>query len=335
MKRGGAFRRVSPVTAQGKLYLVTGGAGFIGSNIAEGLVRRGGRVRVFDNFSTGRPENLAGFEVDVVEGDLRDLAQVQRAVAGVEGVFHEAALRSVPRSVDDPVSTNDVNVGGTLNLLMACREAGVRRVVYASSSSAYGDDPALPKVETLPSNPISPYAVSKLAAEHYCRTFARLYGLETVSLRYFNVFGPRQNPESKYSAVIPRFLQLALQEQPLEIHGDGEQSRDFTYIDNVVQGNLKAMGTPGVSGEVFNIACGTRHSLLAIAEAIGAFLGRELPRQHTPPRAGDVKHTLADISKAERLLAYRPSVNFADGIQRTCEYFVERFGGDAAAVATS
>jgi UDP-N-acetylglucosamine/UDP-N-acetyl-alpha-D-glucosaminouronate 4-epimerase len=323
------------VTAQGKLYLVTGGAGFIGSNVAEGLVRRGDRVRVFDNFSTGRPENLAGFEADVVEADLRDLAQVQRAVAGVEGVFHEAALRSVPRSVDDPVSTNDVNVGGTLNLLMACREAGVRRVVYASSSSAYGDDPALPKVETLPSNPISPYAVSKLAAEHYCRTFARLYGLETVSLRYFNVFGPRQNPESKYSAVIPRFLQLALQEQPLEIHGDGEQSRDFTYIDNVVQGNLQAMDTPGVSGEVFNIACGTRHSLLAIAEAIGAFLGRELPRQHTPPRAGDVKHTLADISKAERLLAYRPSVNFADGIQRTCEYFVERFGGDAAAVATS
>lgn len=323
------------MTAQGKLYLVTGGAGFIGSNVAEGLVRRGDRVRVFDNFSTGRPENLAGFEADVVEADLRDLAQVQRAVAGVEGVFHEAALRSVPRSVDDPVSTNDVNVGGTLNLLMACREAGVRRVVYASSSSAYGDDPALPKVETLPSNPISPYAVSKLAAEHYCRTFARLYGLETVSLRYFNVFGPRQNPESKYSAVIPRFLQLALQEQPLEIHGDGEQSRDFTYIDNVVQGNLQAMDTPGVSGEVFNIACGTRHSLLAIAEAIGAFLGRELPRQHTPPRAGDVKHTLADISKAERLLAYRPAVNFADGIQRTCEYFVERFGGDAAAVATS
>jgi UDP-N-acetylglucosamine/UDP-N-acetyl-alpha-D-glucosaminouronate 4-epimerase len=324
------------VTPGGKFYLVTGGAGFIGSNVAEGLVRRGDRVRVLDNFSTGRPENLAGLDgVEVVEGDLRDLAQVQRAVAGVEGVFHQAALRSVPRSVDDPVSTNDVNVAGTLNLLMACREAGVRRVVYASSSSAYGDDPALPKVETLPANPISPYAVSKLAAEHYCRTFARLYGLETVSLRYFNVFGPRQNPESKYSAVIPRFLQLALQGEPLEIHGDGEQSRDFTYIDNVVEGNLRSMDTPGVSGEVFNIACGTRHSLLTIADAIGAFLGRDLPRRHTPPRAGDVKHTLADISKAERLLGYRPAVDFADGIRRTCAYFVKRFGGEAAAAATS
>jgi UDP-glucose 4-epimerase len=311
--------------------MVTGGAGFIGSNVAEGLVRRGDLVRVFDNFSTGRRENLAGLDgVEIVEGDLRNPDEVRRAVAGVEGVFHEAALRSVPRSVDDPVSTNDVNVGGTLNLLMACREAKVRRVVYASSSSAYGDDPALPKVETLPANPISPYAVSKLAAEHYCRTFARLYGLETVSLRYFNVFGPRQNPESKYSAVIPRFLQLALDGQPLEIHGDGEQSRDFTYIDNVVLGNLLAMDTPGVSGEVFNVACGTRHSLLAIADAIGAFLGRDLVREHTPSRAGDVKHTLADIAKAERLLGYRPQVAFADGIRRTCEYFVERFGGGTA-----
>lgn len=310
---------------------MTGGAGFIGSNIAEGLVRRGDRVRVFDNFSTGRRENLATFDVEVVEGDLRDPAAVRRAVDGVEGVFHEAALRSVPRSVDDPMSTNDVNVGGTLHLLMACREAKVRRVVYASSSSAYGDDPTLPKVETLPANPISPYAVSKLAAEHYCRTFARLYGLETVSLRYFNVFGPRQNPESKYSAVIPRFLQLALANEPLEIHGDGEQSRDFTYIDNVVQGNLLAMDTPGVSGEVFNVACGTRHSLLAIADAIGAFLGRELTRRHVESRAGDVRHTLADITKAQERLGFRPEVNFADGIRRTCEYFVQRFGAGAAA----
>jgi UDP-glucose 4-epimerase len=310
----------------GKLYLVTGGAGFIGSNIAEALVRRGDQVRVLDDFSTGSRENLRAIgNVELVEGDLRDPDAVKRAVAGVDGVFHEAALRSVPRSVDDPLSSNDVNVTGTLTLLMACREARVRRLVYASSSSVYGDDPTLPKVETLPTAPISPYAVSKLAAEHYCQTFAKLYGLETVSIRYFNVFGPRQNPESKYSAVIPRFLALALNGDPLEIHGDGEQSRDFTYIDNVVQGNLLAMETPGVSGEVFNIACNTRHSLLAIADAIGDFLGRKLERKHAPSRAGDVRHTLADIGKAERLLGYKPKVDFADGMRRTCEFFVKRF----------
>jgi nucleoside-diphosphate-sugar epimerase len=222
-----------------------------------------------------------------------------------------------------------VNVTGTLNLLMACREAKIRRLVYASSSSVYGDDPALPKVETLPTNPISPYAVSKLAAEHYCRTFARLYGLETVSLRYFNVFGPRQNPESIYSAVIPRFLEQALKNEPLEMHGDGLQSRDFTYIDNVVQGNLRAMEAPGVSGEVFNVACNTRHTLLDIAEHIGKFLGRTLERRHVPPRAGDVKHTLADIEKARRLLGYEPTVDFADGMRRTCQFFVTRFGPGA------
>lgn len=314
--------------SSGRTFVVTGGAGFIGSNIAEALVRRGDRVRVLDNLSTGTHENLeAAGDVELVEGDLRDADAVRRAVTGAEGVFHEAALRSVPRSVDDPTSTNEVNVTGTLNLLMACREAGVRRVVYASSSSAYGDDPSLPKIETLPANPISPYAVSKLAAEHYCRTFARLYGLETVSLRYFNVFGPRQNPESKYSAVIPRFLQLAIDGKPLEVHGDGEQSRDFTYIDNVVQGNLLAMDAPDVSGEVFNVACGTRHSLLAIADAIGAFLGASLERAHTESRAGDVRHTLADIGKAQRLLGYAPVVHFDEGMRRTCEYFVRRFGG--------
>ena len=310
-----------------KLYLVTGGAGFIGSNVVEALVRRGDRVRVLDDFSTGRRENLAAMpEVSIVEGDLRDRAAVERAVAGADGVFHEAALRSVPRSVDDPFSSNEVNVTGTLVLLLACRKAGVRRVVYASSSSVYGDDPALPKVETMPTRPISPYAVSKLAAEHYCQTFARLYGVETVSLRYFNVFGPRQNPESKYSAVIPRFLAQALAGEPLEVHGDGEQSRDFTYIDNVVQANLRAMEAPGVSGEIFNVACGTRHSLLAIADAIGEFLGRRLERAHVAPRPGDVRHTHADIAKAERLLGYRPSVDFATGMRRTCEYFVARFG---------
>jgi UDP-glucose 4-epimerase len=312
-----------------RLYLVTGGAGFIGSNIAEALVRRGDRVRVLDDFSTGRRENLADLGVDVVEGDLRDAATVRRAVTGVDGVFHQAALRSVPRSVDDPLSSNEVNVTGSLVLLLACREARVRRVVYASSSSVYGDDPTLPKVETLPTQPISPYAVSKLAAEHYCQTFARLYGVETVSLRYFNVFGPRQNPESKYSAVIPRFLAQALAGEPLEVHGDGEQSRDFTYIDNVVQANVLAMTTPGVSGEVFNVACGTRHSLLAIADAIAGFLGRRLERNHVAARAGDVRHTQADIGKVERLLGYRPAIDFATGMRRTCEYFVARFGASA------
>ena len=237
----------------------------------------------------------------------------------------------MPRSVDDPRSSNDVNVTGTLGLLLACRDAGVRRVVYASSSSVYGDDPTLPQVETQATRPISPYAVSKLAAEYYCQVFARLYGVETVSLRYFNVFGPRQNPESKYSAVIPRFLQLALDGESLEVHGDGEQSRDFTFIDNVVQANLLAMTVPGVAGEVFNVACGSRHSLLAIAGAIGDFLGRTPARHHVEARAGDVRHTLADISKAERLLGYRPLVDFKEGMRRTCAYFVERFksGGQA------
>jgi UDP-glucose 4-epimerase len=315
----------------GRLFLVTGGAGFIGSNIAEALLARGDRVRVLDDLSTGRRENLTAIgDVELVEGDLRDPDAVRRSVQGAEGVFHEAALRSVPRSVDDPTSTNDVNVSGTLTLLMAAREAGVRRVVYASSSSAYGDDPTLPKVETLPANPISPYAVAKLAAEHYCRTFARLYGLETVSLRYFNVFGPRQNPESKYSAVIPRFLEQGLARIPLEVHGDGEQSRDFTYIDNVVRGNLLAMDAPDVSGEVFNLACGTRHTLLAVAAAIGTFLGRTLERHHVASRAGDVRHTQADITKARRALGFEPVVSFEDGMQRTCEYFVDRFGQERA-----
>lgn len=312
-----------------KLWVVTGGAGFIGSNIVEALLRRGDRVRILDNFSTGSRENLVGLDVEVVPGDLRDAAICQRVVRGSDGVFHQAALRSVPRSVDDPSSTNDVNVNGTLTLLVACRDAGIRRLVYASSSSAYGDDPTLPKVETLPANPISPYAVSKLAAEHYCRTFARLYGLETVSLRYFNVFGKRQNPESKYSAVIPRFLELALRGEPLEIHGDGEQSRDFTHIDNVVQANLKAMDAPGVSGEVFNIACGARFTLLDIAGAIERFLGRPLERRHVAPRPGDVRHTLADIGKARARLGYEPTVDFESGMRQTCEYFVARFGHSA------
>ena len=307
---------------RGKLYMVTGGAGFIGSNIVEGLVKRGDRVRVLDNLSTGYRENLSAFpDVELIVGDLRDPAVVKKAVAGVEGVFHEAALRSVPRSVDDPLSTDAVNVAGTLGLLVACREAGVRRLVYASSSSVYGDDPTLPQRETQAPRPISPYAVSKLAAEHYCRVFARLYGVETVALRYFNVFGPRQNPESKYSAVIPRFLDLSLQGEALEIHGDGEQSRDFTYIDNVVHANRLALTTPGVAGEIFNVACNERHSLLDIVAGLERLLGRPLARNHVAPRRGDVRHTQASIDRISQKLDFRPSVGFDDGLRRTWEWF--------------
>lgn len=310
------------------MYLVTGGAGFIGSNLVEALLRRGKAVRVLDNFSTGSRANLEGLpgKPEVIEGDLRDRDVVRRAVEGVEGVFHQAALRSVPRSVDDPIATNDVNVAGTLGLLVACREAGVRRVVYASSSSVYGDDPTLPKREGQTPRPISPYAVSKLAAEHYCVVFSRLYGLETVSLRYFNVFGPRQHPESRYAAVIPRFLQQAVAGEPLEVHGDGEQSRDFTYVENVVEANLLAMEKQGVAGEVINVACGERTTVLGVADAIARCLGRPLPRRHTPPRPGDVRHTLADIGCAEKLLGYRVQVGFEEGMRRTCEAFLARYG---------
>jgi len=311
------------------MYLVTGGAGFIGSNIVESLVRKGERVRVLDNFSTGDMANLREFQdrVEVVEGDLRDMDALRRAVRDVTYVTHQAALRSVPRSVDDPLSTDEVNTHGTLQLLVAAREAKtVRRVVYASSSSVYGDSPLLPKVEDQTPSPISPYAVSKLAAEQYCRTFSHLYGLETVSLRYFNVFGPRQSPESKYAAVVPLFMRAALDGEPIIVHGDGEQSRDFTYIDNVVQANLLSCTTPGVGGQVFNIACNSRHSVLEIAHTVEKLIGRAVKIEHTPPRSGDVRHTQASIEKAERLLHYHPTVDFADGMRRTFEHLRAAFG---------
>ncbi len=307
------------------MYLVTGGAGFIGSNIVDSLVRSGERVRILDDFSTGSIDNLSAVKdrIEIIEGDLRDMKAVRRAVAGATYVLHQAALRSVPRSIDDPLSTDEVNTHGTLQLLLAASEAKtVRRLVYASSSSCYGDSPALPKVEDQVPSPISPYAVAKLAAEYYCRMFTRLHGLETVSLRYFNVFGPKQSPESKYAAVVPLFIRAALHNEPLIVHGDGEQSRDFTYIDNVVQANLKACTAPGVGGEVFNIACNTRHSVLEIAHTIEKFLGRKINIQHTPPRSGDVRHTQASIEKAEHLLGYRPTVGFEEGMRRTFDYLV-------------
>jgi UDP-glucose 4-epimerase len=304
------------------MYLITGGAGFIGSNLADALVRRGERVRVLDNFSTGSMEYLRDIRdrIEIVEGDIRDYDAVQRAMNGVVYVSHQAALRSVERSVDDPLSTDDVNVHGTLHVLMAAREAkSVRRVVYASSSSVYGESEAMPKTEDLSPLPVSPYAVSKLAGELYCRVFAKLYGLETVSLRYFNVFGPRQSPKSRYAAVVPLFMQAALRNEPLEVHGDGQQSRDFTYIDNVVDVNVLACTTAGIGGSVYNVACGERHSLLEIADIIGRFVGRELPRRHTEPRRGDVRHTLASIDLVQRQLCYQPAVGFEEGLRRTFE----------------
>lgn len=319
------------------MYLVTGGAGFIGSNIVDALVAKGERVRVLDNFSTGDPANLAAVKdrVEIVEGDLRDMDAVRRAVAGVTYISHQAALRSVPRSVDDPLSTDAVNTHGTLQLLVAAREAKVRRVVYASSSSVYGDSPLLPKVEDHTPAPISPYAVAKLAAELYCRMFTRLYGLETVSLRYFNVFGPKQSPESKYAAVVPLFMRAAMNNETIIVHGDGEQSRDFTYIDNVVQANLLACTTPGVGGEVFNIACDSRHSVLEIALTVEKLLGRKVSIEHTPPRSGDVRHTQASIEKATRLLHYRPTVGFEEGMCRTFEHLRATLGRSPATRAAS
>jgi UDP-glucose 4-epimerase len=317
------------------MYLVTGGAGFIGSNVAEELVRRGEKVRIFDDFSSGKRENLRAFakDVDVVEGDLRDLDAVKRAVRGVTGVYHQAALRSVPRSVDNPLATNDVNITGTLHLLMACRDAGVKRVVAASSSSVYGANEQLPKREDQELLPVSPYAASKLAGEHYCRIFTRLYGLETVSLRYFNVFGPRQDPDSQYAAVVPLFIQAGLDGVPLTVHGDGMQSRDFTYIDNVVQANLRSMEAPDAAGEAFNIACGERYTLMDIVHVVERELGRKLTCNHTPPRAGDVRHTLADIGKAERILGFRPTIGFDDGMARTVAYIKSRNAAGRAATA--
>jgi len=306
------------------MYLITGGAGFIGANLAEALVRDGERVRILDNFSSGSLDNLAAVRdrVEVVEGDLRDFEAVKRAMQGVTYVAHQAALRSVERSVDDPLSSDEVNVHGTLHVLMAARDTpGVKRVVYASSSSVYGDNPALPKVEDHTPAPVSPYAVSKLAAEQYSRVFSKLYGLETVSLRYFNVFGPKQSPESRYAAVIPLFMRSAVKGEPLEVHGDGEQSRDFTYIDNVVQANRLCLTTPGLSGEVFNVACNERHSLLDIAHSLGRMLGRELPRRHVEPRRGDVRHTQASIDRIQAKTAFRPTVGFEDGMRRTFDWF--------------
>lgn len=309
-------------------YLVTGGAGFIGSNLTRALLTEGHAVRVLDNFLTGKRENLAGIpdvhkdRFELVEGDLRDLETVRAAVKGVHYVLHQGALPSVPRSVADPVLSNEINVAGTLNLLVAARDAGVRRVLFAASSSAYGDTPELPKRETMPTNPKSPYAAQKLAGEHYMRIFYEIYGLETICLRYFNVFGPRQDPASTYAAVIPRFITSVLRGVPPVIYGDGLQTRDFTYIDNVVQSNIAACSAPKEAcGKVFNIACGERISLLDILEIVYAEAGRRVLPKFEPQRPGDVRDSLADISRARDLLRYRPRVSFQEGLKKTFEWF--------------
>ncbi len=303
--------------------LVTGGGGFIGSHLVTRLLSLGHEVRVIDNFSTGRKENLAeaSDRIDLREGDLRDAGAVGEAMEGIDRVFHQAALASVARSVEDPLTTNAVNVEGTLNVLTAARDAGVGRVVYAASSSAYGDAPTLPKIETMPASPLSPYALQKYAGEQYCVMFTRLYGLDTVALRYFNVFGPRQDPSSFYSAVIPNFItRLGAGAQPT-VHGDGEQSRDFTYIDNVVDANLLAADRHGASGQVINVACGARITLNALLDELREILGVDTPALHGPPRAGDVRHSLADIGKARRLLDYEPKIGMREGLERTVAFF--------------
>jgi len=305
--------------------LVTGGAGFIGSNLTEALLQRGHSVRVLDDFSTGKKENLVFDRTDpsleIVEGDIRDLNTCQKAVRGMEYVFHQGALPSVQRSVEDPESSNAVNVGGTLNILLAARDHGVKRVMYAASSSVYGDTPTLPKHEEMPPNPLSPYALQKHVGEHYCRLFYQLYGLETISLRYFNIFGPKQDPNSLYSAVIPKFIDALLQGRSPTIFGDGEQSRDFTYIDNVVQANLLAMSAEQLHGEAINIACGQRISLNQLLNVLKEILGSKLSPIYQEPRQGDVKHSLADIRKAKEVIHYEPKVGIETGLRMTVNFF--------------
>lgn len=308
-----------------RLFLVTGGAGFIGSHIVEALVRRGDRVRVLDNLSTGTRANLTPFgsAVELVEADLVDARAVAQAVAGVDVVFHEAALASVPRSVEAPLDTHAACVTGTVNLLDAARRAGVRRIVYAASSSAYGDQPTSSKRETDLPAPISPYGAAKLAAEIYCQAFAATYGLETVCLRYFNVFGPRQDPDSPYSAVIPLFITALLSGRRPIVYGDGGQSRDFTFVANVVHGNLLAADAPAeeVSGRVINVANGRTTSLVQLLVELNRLLGTDVQPIHEPPRVGDVRESLADITQARLRLNYEPQVGFEEGLRRSIDYY--------------
>jgi len=309
-------------------YLITGGAGFIGSNLAHAIVERGDQVRILDNFATGREENIADLvekkKVELIRGSITDGETVARAVRGVDYVLHQAAIPSVPRSIEDPLGGDDTNVHGTVTLLDGARKAGVKRFVFAASSSAYGEKtPGEPKVETMLPAPLSPYAAAKLAGEYYLQAFYHSYGLETVSLRYFNIFGPRQDPKSQYAAVIPNFVTAALHGRPATIFGDGETSRDFCFIENAVEANLLACTAAGAAGEVFNIACGESTSLNQTIDIIAGIVGKKIPPVHEPARTGDIKYSLADISKAKRILGYTGRIKFAEGLERTIAWYKE------------
>jgi UDP-glucose 4-epimerase len=303
--------------------LVTGGGGFIGSHLVERLLADGYGVRVLDNFATGRRETLVAFgdDVELIEGDLQSYERAHHAVRGCEIVYHQAALPSVPRSIQDPLTSNSTNVIGTLNLLLAARDSDVRRVVFASSSSVYGINASLPKREDMAALPVSPYAVAKLACEGYCRSFSEVYGLEAVSLRYFNIFGPRQDPLSHYAAVIPRFITAFLGGRPVVVFGDGEQSRDFTYVDNVIDANLRAAEAPQVSGKVFNVASGQGITVNVLIEELREITGRHVAVEYAPSRPGEVRHSEADITSAGLALGYRPMISFGEGLRRTVAFY--------------
>ena len=305
-------------------FLITGGAGFIGSNIASELLNKGYSVRILDNFSSGKRENLKEMEKDIelVEGDIRSYHIVQDSLKDIDIVLHQAALPSVPRSIKDPITTNDVNINGTLNILEAAVDLKVKRVVYASSSSVYGDNPVLPKVETMVPNPLSPYAVSKLTGEKYCNVFSRIYGLETVCLRYFNVFGPRQDPASQYSAVIPKFIKAISQDIQPVIYGDGEQSRDFTYISNVIQANILAATSDCESGITVNCAVSGQITLNDLVKEMNKLMNKDIKPLYEGPRAGDIKHSYADISLAEKSIGYKPVVSFEEGLKKTIDSYL-------------
>ncbi|MCD6379882.1 SDR family oxidoreductase [bacterium] len=310
-------------------YLVTGGAGFIGSNIVEELVNRGETVTVLDNFLTGYMNNIKPFlnDIRLIQGDIREVGIVKKAMEGVDYVLHQAALASVPRSIDDPILVNDVNVNGTLNVLEEARKAGVKCLVYAASSSAYGDSEISPKEEDLKPSPLSPYAVSKLVGEHYCSVYSKVFGLPTVCLRYFNVFGPRQDPKSQYAAVVPIFISKLLGNNRPEIFGDGEQSRDFTYVKNVVNANILASKSAGsAAGEMVNIACGGEYTVNDLFKHINKYLGKDSEPKYSASRAGDVKHSLADISKAMKIIDYSIEVSFEEGLEKTIEWYKRQLG---------